>query len=409
MAKIERGRDDDTNAPPVTFAAFKGLVNTVSPSQLAQDELAVAINVDLTDKGTLRRRKGYIKKVTLPAENLWAEGDTALFSSAGSLYKLNSDYTYSALAAGLATARMSYVSVNGVIYHSNGVQMGAYQNGVVRTWGLKHSTVQPSAVALINGLLPAGTYQYVVTFERNDGQESGAGLAGSVSLPGNSGIYFYGIPVSADPTVDKVRIYLSPTNGDMLYYAVSVPNGTTTYSYLNAGADLGVPLRTQFKTRPPVGTDLALYNGSIYIAVGNFLHRTLPYNYELSDFREYMDFGAPVKLVAVVDDGIFVATDAETLFLSGAGYPDFTVDVVAPYGAIPGTLTYADGALFGASGQQGVVPVWESDGRGKCVGRTGGSLDNLTQDNYIYSSAEVGASILMRSNGVNQHISVLQG
>lgn len=408
MTRIRHDVGDDTNAPVTTFASFKGLVNTVNIGQLAPDELAVALNVDLTDRGTLRRRKGFINKISLAMENLWAENDIALFSSAGNMYRLNPDYTYAVLASGITPgARMSYASVNKVVYHANGLQMAAYQNGVIRTWGLRNPATQPAAAPAM-GILPAGVYQYAVTFERGDGQESGTGMAGSVSLPNDSGIYFTNIPVSADPSVYKIRLYLSPQNGDMLYYVASIPNGVTTYSYLNGGADLGTPLRTQFKTRPPVGTDLAVYNGRMYIANKNFLHCTLPFNYELADLREYMDFGAPITLVAVVSDGLFVATADQTMFLSGNEYGAFTQEVVAPYGAIPGTLTYAEGALFGEGATRGVVPVWESV-RGKCFGGAGGVFTNLTQARYLYPSAPTGASIVLQLNGLNQHVSVLHG
>jgi len=405
MAEIPRyrGREAvDTNDPVVTYTGFTGLRNTVSAEHLKPTEMVTAINVDLDSSGTLKRRAGSTQRAAVDAHSLWSNGTDTLYISNTTLNRFNTDYTSTVLAAGLSQGlRMRYVEVNGVVYHANGAEQGAYTNGRVRQWGIKAPVTQPQATA-IPGMLPAGTYQYAVTFEAADLRESGTGIAGVIELADDQGISFTSIPVSSNSTVANVRLYLTAQNGDVLFYAASVTNGTTAYDFVGSVLVLGNVLRTQFMDRPTAMQELALWHGRIYGLQFGVLKYTEQMNYELMNPNNFIMLESAGKIIAPVESGVFVATETNTWFLRGDGPENFVRLNRASYGGIFGTLAYIEHENYG------IVPMWQST-QGMVIGTDGGELKNITRSKYVYADAPVGASIFKQSSGLNQYISVLQG
>lgn len=405
MAEIPRykGRElIDTNDPVTTYAGFTGLKNTITADRLKEADMVVADNIDIDSAGNLSRRTGTTLRAVADAHSLWSNGADSLFVSGSNMSRFNADYTTTVVAAGLSQGlNMRYVDVNGVIYHSNGVETGAYANGAVRTWGIKAPVTQPQTTA-IPGMLPAGAYQYAVTFEAADLRESGTGIAGMIVLEEGEGIRFTNIPVSANASVENVRIYITPQNGDILFYAGSVANGTTTFDFVSNVLHLGVELRTQFLNRPTPMQEVALFHGRIYGFQYGLLKYTEQLNYELMGANNYIKLESAGKIIAPVTGGLFVATESNTWFLRGNGPEDFIRENKAGYGAIFGTLAFIEHDKYG------IVPMWQST-QGMVIGTDTGELKNITRPKYVYASAPVGASFFKQNSGLNQYISVLQG
>ena len=59
-------------------------------------------------------------------------------------------------------------------------------NGQLSGWGTDLPILQPTAASVGAGQLPAGTYQFALTFVRDDGSESGTRRAGVVTATGRS-------------------------------------------------------------------------------------------------------------------------------------------------------------------------------------------------------------------------------
>lgn len=394
----------DTSSPEVTLAEFKGLRNVVPAERLAPSDLAEAVNVDVDDAGHVVRRDGYSQLLSAPgAHSFWSNGREGFFVAGDGFFRLDENYVATQLGSGLTVgAEMAYEEVSGAVYHTNGLQAAVFRDGRIHGWGVPNPGL-PS-VAIGAGQLPAGTYQYVLTLQRDDGFESGASLAGLIQLPAQSSIQFSNLPVSPNPDVVRVNIYMTPQNGDMLYLALTVPHGTATVTYSSDGLDLKRPLTTQFKSKPVPGTALAAYNGRMYIVRDAQVYYTQPLSYELMDPRDFLKFSGDVKVFAPVRDGIFVATAHETLFLRGRDASDFVVERVADYGAVRGTLAYGT-----ENTERGVerVAFWEST-EGKVLGVTGGTLYNMTHDRFTYSPGVKGASIVLEQSGIRRFISVMQ-
>lgn len=405
MAEIPqyKGRTPiDTNDPVVTYTGFTGLRNTVSADHLKDTDMVTASNVDIDSSGTLKRRTGTTRRLVADAHSLWSNGYESLFVEGSSLKRFNGDFTATTLASGLSQGlRMRYAEVNGVVYHSNGAQTGAYANGSVRNWGIRPPQTQPQATA-IPGVLPAGSYQYAVTFEASDARESGTGMAGEIVLADDQGIRFTNIPVSRDSSVTNVRLYLTPQNGDKLFYAASIPNGDTTFDFVSTVLRLGNELRTQFLKPPTAMQELALWHGRIYGFQFGTLKYTEAFNYELMSANNFIQMESAGKIIAPVERGIFVATETNTWFFQGTGPEDFMRLNRAGYGGIFGTLTYIEHEKYG------IVPMWQST-QGMIIGTDTGEIKNISRSKYVYAAAPVGASLFKQSSGLNQYISVLQG
>lgn len=382
---------------------FKGLHNTVDEERLEAGYLATATNCDLDETGRLSRRSGYAKQNADAAHSLFSNGELCLYVSGTSLKRLATDYTSTTLRTGLtAGLRMTYWEHAKQVFYSNGVETGIVQNGTSRTWGIAIPGLPLAANSV--GRLPAGVYQYALTYVRSDGQESGAGLAGQVTVT-DGGIAFTEIPVSDDPDVTYKVLYITPANGDVLYQATILDNADTTASYGDDGVNLQMPLRTQFMQGAPAGQIVAWHDGRTYVVDGNIIYPSQPYSLELFDVRDFMQYPDRVTLFAPVDDGIWIGTEKEIGFISGSGPDSFAYKKKAGYGAIFGTQAYNFQQT--KNGEVRYV-LWTAD-NGICAGYPGGAFSNLTESHYRYSQPNEGCALLRKPTaGPTQYLTVLR-
>lgn len=394
-------RDQDV----VAYQAFSGLRNDVNPERFGPGDLELALNVDLDKSGQLSRRDGYTNVATGAKHSLWSDDaeTMCLFVDGNQLMLMQPDYSGMPLTTltGL-DLRMSYTKVNDTVYFSNGVDIGVLENGAVRSWGLQVPTLP--GVALTVGAMPAGDYQFTMTFFRADGQESGAPLAGLISVPAGTGLAFT-LPVSPDPTVTSKAIYLSTPNGNTLYLAVLTGNQATSAFYANDTNELTLPCSTQFLGPPPPGQLVAYYRGRAYTANGDLLYPSSSFGYELFDQREYIQLDGRVTLLAIMEDkerlgegqhsGFFVGTDRTCGTIVGTEPQDFQYIPKTTFGAVFGAMDYVDGSIFadGATGAR-MLPMWLTT-QGICVGMPDMDIRNLTRTKYMFPASGQGAAVFM--------------
>jgi hypothetical protein len=395
-------KDEDV----LTIEQFAGLRNTVRPEYFAPGDLEVAKNADINDALKLSRRKGTSTLAFAGAyHSLFADGDVMLGVAGGTMRRLFAGGTTAVLRAGLTDARVSYAPMASRIYYTNGILNGCVDAGVARTWGIDPPPYQPVATA-IGGGLPAGVYQYAVTYVRVDGQESGTGASGQITLTTDGGIQFTAIPVPSDAAITQKRLYISPVNGDSLHRVQTLDGSATsaTYSFEITG---GAPLTTQFKQSPIAGQIAVPFNGRILIARGRRLYCTDAYAPELLDLRRNFVMGGHITLVAPVEDGVYLGTEDEVIFLAGDDPSKWLYKRLLAYGAIGGTVAYGDAedvlpdaagtvAIFGT--KQGIVAAFN-----------GGAVKNLTKDRFQYPVTERGAGIVRAHGGMIQYLMVLEG
>jgi hypothetical protein len=398
MSKLE---DKDV----ATFTQFKGLRNTVGPESFDVGDLSVAKNVDLTDELRVQRRRGYTLFSAGSYHSLFAAGAVMLAVIGSSLVRVFPAGAAQTLRTGLTSGlRMAYAAVGNRIYYSNGIETGCVDGGVDRTWGLVPPGTQPAA-SEIGGLLEPGTYSYAITYVRSDGQESGTGAAGEIAISAG-GIQFTDIPVSADPGVTAKYLYVSPPDGEMLFRVMNLAADAATAVYA-VPFDEGMPLATQFKRNPLAGSCVAYFAGHTLVAVGSRLYVSETYAPELFDLQRGYRFSSPITLVAPVDDGVYLGTEAEIVFLAGKDVATLEYQPRTNYGAILGTAAPALAGDF-EPGADGPAVVFAS-AQGICSGTNGGRIKNLTEERFSYPVTKRGAGVVRNHGGTVQYLVVLEG
>lgn len=395
-------RDPDV----VSYTAWTGLRNEVTPERFDQGDLAVADNIDIDQSGRIARRDGFTLQIAGPAHSIWSDREQSVcfFAQGNVLYSLNETLVPSQVTALQAATQLSFEKVNDRTYFTNGVDTGVIEQGAARSWGVVPPTLPGVNVSV--GSLTCGTYQFTMTYVRDDGQESGAPMAAIVQVEADgAGLDFFGIPSSTDPTVVAKNIYLSPPNGEQMFLALVIANAQATASYTNDATELTVPLESEFLVPAPAGQIVAYYRGRMWVAVGNVLCPSQPFDYERFDLRDYLQLDGRITLLAAVTDkelteaarssGFFIGTDKSCGVLVGSNPEDFQYVPKTSYGAIPGCLTFVDGSLFqdGSAGAR-ELPMWLTS-LGVCVGMIDMTIKNLTRTRYSFPVGNQGAAVYL--------------
>ena len=273
-------------------------------------------------------------------------------------------------------------------------------NGQLSGWGTDLPILQPTAASVGAGQLPAGTYQFALTFVRDDGSESGTRRAGVVTATG--AIAFSNIEVSADPNVVQKQIYVSSPDGETLYLSLILPPAATTATF--SGGIIGATLETMFKTPPPNGSVLAEHNGRILVGFGKYIAYSSAFRPERFDIaRQAIPCEDTVRIIAPVQTGVFVGTDSAIFYLDGADIDAASTTALADYGAVPGSLVYVDGDLVGASGRCALFLT----AQGVVLCTPGGNFKNLTRDRYWPAASPRAGAVFIREAGRSRYLASL--
>lgn len=393
---------------------FLGLRNNVGEESFGLGDLTTALNCDIDDALVLRRRKGYSAPVIAGIDRcLWARGSMCLGVGSNSLKMVNPDYSTTTLRAGLTPGRdLDYDVMGDRAFYTNGAECGIVQNAASRSWGLERPAV-PTATAT-GGTLIAGEYEFAVTYVRADGQESGTGVAGVITLQGlgvDGGIILSGISVSTDPSVVAKNVYAAPAGSSTLYLRGTIPAAATTFTIAAVQHDAN-PLQTQFLGAPPAGSCISVFKGWMLVAKDNGLYPSEVYAPELFDYRKRVPFLDRITMLVALNgktDSVWVGTTSQVILLNGDSPASWEFKVVADYGVIPGTAALADGEVLGDGTGAGEQAVLFATTRGLCLGRANGNFQNLTQARFAYPSMDRGAGLVRRHRGAVQYIASLEG
>lgn len=133
---------------PIIFKDFAGLDNKHNSIELSAKYLTQADNIDITDGGLIKKRRGFTLLTSGAFRNLWSNNVICLATLNSDLVQVNSDYTTTILRAGVGTFQMSYADVNGVIFYTNSKIIGYISNAA--------SFNLPDPVGINKTKLPAG-------------------------------------------------------------------------------------------------------------------------------------------------------------------------------------------------------------------------------------------------------------
>lgn len=317
---------------PMSTTAALGIVNRVAETHVPPGGVWDAVNVDLTQDGTVQTRQGYLRVRTGPHHSLFTHPALtfALLVHDGVLMRLDTSLAETALVAVMGP--VCYAALDQTVYWSDGVSTGRVTATTATGWGLPVPT-PPLLAAAASGGMDAGQYQVALTCRSAVGEEGGAAAASEVEVAVGGGIVLTAGSAATYPR----RVYLSRPNGDRLFFHSEIPAGLTTWTV--GRAPLGRPLETQFCTPPPAASRLAVFQGRALLAVGSTLYWTRALSPGLTRPRtHFLSFPAAIAALAPAGPGgVYVGTDRATWFLAGADPAAWSQTPVAAAGMVAGT------------------------------------------------------------------------
>lgn len=392
----------------VEIKRFAGVRNDISPERFKFNEKDTGLtdllngsNVELDETGKPYRRLGTAQIDSSAVHSIWSDGDTFLCVRNGSLARMDKLLAFQDLSVPIKGTRVTYLRVGRDVFFTDGVQAGIiHDTNGYRVWGITPPSTP--AVTVTAGDMLAGTYLVALTFMRDSGVESGASPMVAVTLGDNEGLSIE-LPTSLDLDVDYVRVYVTTCNGEVPLLAAEHPRSDTLSSIVSLPTAHTLPLRTAQYGAAPSGQLLGYYHGRIYVAENNYLWYSDPYEYELFKLTSnFIGFDSPVRTFAPVSDGLFVGSDAETLFLRGTDPSDFSVEVVANYGTLMGTEVFVKDHQLGDDAKTD-ASFWMSK-QGLCMGLDGGEYKNLTGSRYMLPDGVSHGASLLKVRGGTPHI-----
>jgi hypothetical protein len=123
------------------FSRTTGLNNKQDASELEANfetgltELSEAVNIDITDRGKIKRRAGFERLDTDAWYSIAGFGDFGLGLVGDSLFIIHPDGTFTGIRSGLTSgAKMSYQQVIDEIFYCNGSENGVVRGNASWTW-----------------------------------------------------------------------------------------------------------------------------------------------------------------------------------------------------------------------------------------------------------------------------------
>lgn len=355
------------------------------------DYLRNAINLDLTNAGTLKRRPGTEREVESAhgCHSLWCgDGHTAYYVDGEVLYQFPRTQVRTGLTPGM---RASFCDGPlGQTYWSNGIVLERIADGVSSPVGVPVPNPAPVVSASAGGSLTGGVYQVAFTAVSASDEESGATWPVQVEVPDNGVISVSGMS-------GRTAIYISPANGDLLFWAATTEDSTAAFQ---VAPHQGPQLQT-FGMRPlPAGQIVRWFGSRLLVASGQVLFYSEPSAPGLHNpSRGYIPFPARITIVRPCENGVFVVAD-KTYWLAGNDIDAIEIVREAlPYGAVEGTDT--DSPIDKTA-------WWFSD-RGLVVGNQQGEVRNVQEDRVAVGGAAAGASMYVERDGMRQVVASLFG
>ena len=253
------------------------------------------------------------------------------------------------------------------------------------------------------GELFPGSYRYHLTHVRLVDRLESPAVSSEPFAVTQGGFRLDGLPQLDG---HAINVYLSGLNGEGAYLAGVATESSFEFSGNNAA--LVLPCRTLGAIPFPVGTFTAFWRGRVLTAVGNVLWACRPSAPHLADWRDFKQLVGDITALLPVDDGIYVGTDKDLLFLSGTTWDALALIPTKRGAVVPGSGVSAPGDRLKLGDGSGGGAAMLCIAAGEVVaGFNGGQTSSLTGNRYRTTAAEVCATF-REIDGIPQYIAVPQ-
>lgn len=260
-----------------------------------------------------------------------------------------------------------------------------------------HFTLQtpPAPLATVepDGALAAGQYSVAVAWMRGD-MESATSPIAMVAVPAGGRLRLV-LPYCMDPSVDRVRVFLSEPDGAALQEVANLPIETPETQIASAANLLGEP-RFRHMAAMPSGLYLSLWQGRLVTARRNVLYFSEPMALHINDPRHgFIQMPQRITFVAPVDGGLWVGQSDHVAFLSGQDLRSLTLLRKRCAPPVPGSAVVVDGSIAKETGGRQSV-AWLA-GNGHVLGLPDGTLIEPRRDRICGIFGNTGRTVALGS------------
>ena len=387
----------------LTFENFTGIHNVLPVHRLIGADLVQATNVDIGLANEITRRSGYTLADDRCHKNLHQAHGFMLATVGAQLTAIHPDGARQVIHPALGPERVWYCNLpDGRTTYSNGLIHGV-TDGLA---GVERSVPAPASLGAPDvafGALHPGQYRYHLSHVRLADRLEGPTISSEPVAVEQGGLRLDGLPVLDG---HAVNVYLSGQDGEGAYLAGVATGGSFEYSGTNSA--LVLPCRTLGAQPFPVGTITAFWRGRVLVAQGDVLWASRPSAPHLADWRDFKPLGATITAVQPVDDGVYVGTAQDLVFLSGSTWDALTFVPTRRGPVVPGSGVQALGHHLKLGKGTGAGQAMLSIAGGENVAGFGGGLtEGLTANRYRTTAAEV-CAMFREVNGIPQYLAVPQ-
>ncbi|MBS0453950.1 MAG: hypothetical protein JSS14_21830 [Proteobacteria bacterium] len=279
-------------------------------------------NIDLTADGFIKRRRGVTKRIAGDTHSLWSDRGTGYGVVNDTLVRFDANFGQVPIRAGMPRLPVSFsAGADNDIYWSNGQLIRRITSDADRPVATS-PLAAGFTVTLTTGALREGRYLITATVLGADG-ESPAAPVQQIDVPDGGGLQL--------TAAETAQWFVSGPNGDVpTFQAAGASVALTSH------ADGGRRCETLNTALMPAGSIVRHYNGRMLVAAGQVLFASNPYNFGIYDpSSAYFPFPAPITVVEPMENGLYICAD-QTYWI--ADLFGGTLQTLAPYGAIPGSV-----------------------------------------------------------------------
>lgn len=395
----------DKEGKPFRFA---GGMNMLAPDYALPDGTARDVtNLDVTNEGVLRTRKGYASMPVaagVRCHSLFGASAFMLHADGANLKRTTASGTETVAVVQPAEPIAYALLPTGSVVWSDGSDIGQVGASGASSGLCLPAPGSPALAVAPNGVLKAGRYLVAVAWVAASGEESPPSLPVELEVPQDGqGIALSGIPSAPPVGAVAMRIYCSHTNEAVLFESGIVEDGATAAHVVAPPS--GRPLETLFEAPFPACSVLAFSAGRLLGIRGHLFLWSEPFRPGVwRPSQNFIQLARRGSMIAPTQDGVYVGTldessAGEVIFFSGFDYSKTAYMPVTPYGAYPGTLVEMPHTMqMGWASPQGFV-----------IADNGGQVTNLSFDKVAFPAAMRGGSMVREADGLRQIVTGLSG
>jgi hypothetical protein len=375
---------------PVRLGPFPQGMNNVAPDHaLPEGSFRDAVNLDITNSGTLKRRGGYTE--ALAGSNIvsaWGDGVDAYCVDGTTMYSLTASPTGTLTKTAVTnsvgallgsttnfckTATHIAVSDRHNLYYLSGTAL--------HTWTASAPVVQSTSGGT------DGVFLLATTTLLDDGSESAPSVL--VRVTGS-----YPLTVTVSPQSRTTYLYASSLNGTHMYRAGEITSGTLV---LNTSTVEGMPLLTANYNHLPAGQMMRFGYGRLWSVVDNAVFYSVPMYFNLYDATaNVLLFPSKVTAFEVLTNGYLVGLENEIGMLRGSDVNQAMYTRLLPFGVVPGTCVEDPRGGFLFMTKHGLHHI-----------SLEGQLTPLHHDRVAVETATAGSAGILISDGSTRAITSL--